>query len=78
MEKYVFSKLQTGDYKVYVQAGDRTTGGGREFFITPYCFEAKNYEEFLNRYQKIVPGGSFGLFKEDLLPNEELKSFLGY
>lgn len=78
LEKYVFSKLQTGDYKVYVQAGDRTTGAGREFFITPYCFEAESYEEFLNRYQEIVPGGSFGLFKEDLLPNEELKSFLGY
>lgn len=78
LEKYVFSKLQSGDYKVYVQAGDRTTGGGREFFITPYCFEAENYEEFLNRYLKIVPGGSFGLFKEDLFSDKELQKFLGY
>ncbi|MCR5324046.1 MAG: hypothetical protein K6E85_12330 [Lachnospiraceae bacterium] len=78
LEKYVFYKLRTGDYKVYVQAGDRTTGGGREFFITPYCFEAKTYEEFLDRYLEIVPGESFGLLKKDLLSKKELKKFLGY
>ncbi len=78
LEKYVFLKLQTGDYKVYIQAGNRVTGGGRDFFIPPYCFEADTYEEFLNRYLKIVPGESFGLFKTDLLENEELKNFLGY
>ncbi len=78
LEKYVFSKLRTGDYKVTVQAGDRVTGGTRDFFITPYCFEAKTYEEFLDRYLEIVPGSSFGLFKEDLLLNNELKEFLGY
>ena len=41
LERYVFYKLKSGDYKVSVTAGDRTTGGSREFFITPYCFEAK-------------------------------------
>jgi len=30
-----------------------------------------------DRYLKIGPG-SFGLYKEDLLPNKELKKFLGY
>ncbi len=78
LEHYIFSKLRTGDYKVSVQAGDRVTGGSREFFITPYCFEAETYEEFLDRYLEIVPGDSFGLSKEDLLPNEDLKAFLGY
>ena len=78
LERYEFSKLKSGDYKVYVQAGDRTTGGGRDFFITPYCFEAKTYEEFLDRYLEIVPGGAFGLFKQDLLPDMKLKNFLGY
>ena len=61
-----------------MQAGNRTTGGTREFFITPYCFEAKTYEEFLDRYLEIVPGRSFGLSKEDLLSDEKLKTFLGY
>ena len=78
LERYVFSKLQSGDYKVDVQAGDRVTGGGREFFITPSCFEADTYEEFLDRYLEIVPGRSFGLYKEDLLPDKKLKEFLGY
>ena len=78
LEKYVVSRLQTGDYKVYVQAGDRTTGGSRTFFVTPYCFEAKDYDEFLDRYLEIVPGDSFGLGKEDLLADKELKSFFGY
>ncbi len=78
LERYDFLKLKTGDYKVSVQAGDRVTGGSRDFFITPYCFEADSYEEFLNRYLEIVPGGSFGMYKEDLLPNDDLKKFLGY
>ncbi len=78
LEKYIFYKLRSGDYKVSVQAGDRVTGGGRDFFITPYCFEAKSYEEFLDRYLEIVPGRSFGLGKEDLLPDKKLKEFLGY
>ncbi len=78
LESYVFYKLKSGDYKVSVTAGDRTTGGSREFFITPYCFEAKTYEEFLNRYLEIVPGYSFGLGKKELLPNKDLKKFLGY
>jgi hypothetical protein len=78
LEKYIIYKLKTGDYKVYVQAGDRTTGGSREFFITPDCFEAKTYGEFLERYLEIVPGGEFGLKKKDLAPNRDLMKFFGY
>ena len=78
LERYAFYRLQSGDYKVSVTAGDRTTGGSRDFFITPDCFEAKTYEEFLDRYLKIVPAGSFGLGKKELLPDMELKKFLGY
>ena len=78
LERYVFYKLQSGDYKVSVTAGDRVTGGSREFFITPYCFEAKTYEEFLDRYLEIVPDYSFGLGKKELLPDKELQKFLGY
>ena len=78
LESYVFYKLSSGDYKVSVTAGDRVTGGSRDFFITPYCFEAKTYEEFLNRYLEIVPDYSFGLGKKELLPDNELKKFLGY
>ena len=78
LERYVFNRLQSGDYKVSVTAGNRTAGGSRDFFITPYCFEAKTYEEFLDRYLEIVPAHSFGLGRKDLLPDEDLKKFLGY
>ena len=78
LESYVFYKLKSGDYKVSVTAGDRTTGGSRDFFITPYCFEATTYEEFLSRYLEIVPDYSFGLGKKELLPDKDLKKFLGY
>ena len=78
LERYVFYKLKSGDYKVSVTAGDRVTGGSRDFFITPYCFEANTYEEFLDRYLEIVPDYSFGLGKKELLPDKELKKFLGY
>ena len=78
LESYVFYKLESGDYKVSVTAGDRVTGGSRDFFITPYCFEAKTYEEFLDRYLNIVPDYSFGLGKKELLGDNDLKKFLGY
>ncbi len=78
LERYEFSKLKTGDYKVYVQAGDRVTGGSRVFFITPDCFEAKTYSDFLDRYLKIVPGEHFGMHKKDLVKDVKLKKFLGY
>ncbi len=78
LESYVVSKLESGDYKADVTAGDRVTGGSREFFITPRCFEAKNYEEFLDRYLEIVPAESFGLTKKDLLADKGLKSFFGW
>ncbi len=78
LERYVFYRLKSGDYKVSVTAGDRVTGGSRDFFITPYCFEAKTYEEFLDRYLEIVPDYSFGLGKKELLPDKDLKKFLGY
>lgn len=78
LERYAVSRMRTGDYKVNVTAGDRVAGGSREFFITPDCFEAASYDEFLDRYLKIVPGESFGLTKKDLLKDEELKSFFGY
>ena len=77
LEHYIFMKLRTGDYKVSVQAGDRVTGGTREFFITRDCFKAPTYAEFLDRYLEIV-SPTFGLGKKDLLADEKLKKFLGY
>lgn len=78
LEHYIFYKRASGDYTVNVQAGNRTTGGAREFGIPRDCFQKKTFDEFLDEYQKIVPGNMFGLTKEDLINDKELKAFLGY
>lgn len=77
IERYEFNKHESGDYSAFVQAGDRTTGSSRDFFIPPHFFNG-TYEEFLDKYQTLVPGNQFGLFKEDLIKDEGLKKFLGY
>lgn len=77
IERYEFNKHKTGDYSAFVQAGDRTTGGARDFFIPPH-FLRGSFEEFLDRYETLVPGEKFGLFREDLIKDEGLKKFLGF
>lgn len=78
LEQYVFKKRASGDYTVYVQAGDRCAGSGREFGISRRCFEQQSFDGFLDEYEKIVPGKNFGLNKEDLIDDGQLKAFLGY
>ncbi|MCQ2555686.1 MAG: hypothetical protein MJ171_08550 [Clostridia bacterium] len=77
LERYEFNRLKTGDYSVYVQAGDRVTGGGRDFFIPPSYLEG-TFEEFIEKYEKLVPGKDFGLYGKDLINNTALKEFLGF
>lgn len=78
LERYEFSRRKTGDYSVYVQAGDRCAGSGRTFFIPPVFFESASYDVFLDKYMKLVPEGPFGLSREDLLADRALKKFLGF
>lgn len=77
LERYEFYRLASGHCSVYVQAGDRYSGGGREFPIPERCFGG-SFEEFLDRYLKIVPPGHFGLGKQDLIGDGALKGFLGF
>lgn len=77
IERYEFNKHQSGDYSAFVQAGDRSTGSSRDFFIPPHFLEG-TYDEFLDQYQILVPGEQFGLFKEDLIEDKGLKDFLGF
>lgn len=77
LEHYEFNRHKTGDYSAFVQAGDRTTGGSRDFFIPP-DYLTGTFEEFLDKYSDLVPGRHFGLYKEDLEKDEGLKKFLGF
>ena len=45
-----------------VQAGNRCTGGNRVFFIPPSLLKG-SYEDFLDKYNEMVPG-CFGVDKE--------------
>lgn len=77
LEKYEFRTHVKGGYSSYIQAGDRVTGGSREFFIPPKYF-AKTFDEFLDNYLELVPANHFGLDKEYLKNVKGLKEFLGY
>ena len=76
LERYEFRSHELGGYSALVQAGDRVTGGTRTFFIPPKFFEG-TYDEFLDKYIELVPG-YFGMGKQDLIQNKELKKFLGF
>ena len=76
LERYEFRSHDLGGYSALVQAGDRVTGGTRTFFIPPKYLEG-TFDEFLDKYIELVPG-YFGIGKEDLIHNKELKKFLGF
>lgn len=76
LERYEFSSHELGGYTVFVQAGDRTTGGSRTFYIPQDYFDG-TFDEFLDKYIVLVPR-SFGMGKEDLKNTKGLKEFLGF
>lgn len=77
LERYEFNKHQSGDYSTFVQAGNRVTGGSCNFQIPPNCMDG-DYEEFLDKYLKIVTPASYGITREHLQEAEGLKEFLGF
>ena len=77
LEIYQFRTHELGGYSSYIQAGDRYTGGSREFFIPNSYFDG-TYDEFLDKYCELAPGNFFGLYKEDLEKVVGLIVFLGF
>lgn len=77
LEIYRIQKHELGGYSAYVQAGNRSAGGSRTFFIPQAYFELP-WEEFLDKYLELVPPGSFYVNRDDLENAEGLKAFLGY
>ena len=76
LEDYTFRTHELGGYSVFCQTGDRVTGGSRTFFI-PNSYFKGSYDEFLDRYIKLVPP-SFGFTREELAEDPKLKKFLGF
>lgn len=77
LEIYRIQKHKLGGYSAFVQAGNRSAGGSRTFFIPPAYFKLP-WEEFLDKYLELVPPGSFYVRRTDLENVKGLKEFLGY
>ena len=71
LEIYRIQKHVLGGYSAFVQAGNRSAGGSRTFFILPW-------EEFLDKYLELVPPGPFYVSREDLENAPGVKEFLGF
>ena len=77
LEIYDIRLHELGGYSVYVQAGDRSAGASRTFYLPQDYFKG-SYSEFLDKYMELVPASSFGIKREVLENNNEIKKFLGF
>lgn len=77
LEIYRIQKHELGGYSAFVQAGNRSAGGSRTFFI-PASYLKLPWEEFLDKYLELVNPGSFYVGRDDLENTEGLKEFLGF
>ena len=77
LEIYDIRLHELGSYSVFVQAGDRTAGASRTFYIPQDYFKG-SYSVFLDKYMELVPASSFGIKREVLENNNEIKKFLGF
>jgi hypothetical protein len=76
LERFEFRSHVLGGYSAFVQAGDRCTGGSREFFFTPEQMSG-TFEEFLESNGELL-SGHFGLTSDYMEKFEGLKEFLGF
>ena len=77
LEDYRFQKHKLGGYSTFVQAGNRSAGGSRTFFIPASYFKLP-WDEFLDKYLQLVSSGPFYVDRDDLENTKGLKTFLGY
>ena len=76
LERFEFRSHVLGGYSAFVQAGDRCTGGSREFFFTPDMMSG-TFGEFLDKNGELL-SGAFGLDRDYMEKFEGLKEFLGF
>ena len=77
LETYQIRKHEKGGYSTHVQAGNRSAGGSRTFFI-PASYLKLPWEEFLDKYLELVSPGPFYVGRDDMEKAPGLKEFLGY
>lgn len=72
IEGYTIRKLSSGNYEIYVQEGNRVTGGAFTGYLYKDEMDGKTYEETV----RMLP--EYNWIKDVLLNDEKLKSFLGF
>ena len=77
LEIYKIEKRELGGFSVYIQAGNRTAGASKSFYI-PVDYFKLPWEEFLDKYFELAPPSSFYVNKADLENASGLKEFLGF
>ena len=77
LEIYRIQKHKLGGYSAYIQAGNRSAGGSRTFFI-PSSYLQLPWEEFLDKYLDLVIPGSYYVGRADLERDPRIKEFLGF
>lgn len=77
LEIYRIQKHKLGGYSAYIQAGNRSAGGSRTFFI-PSSYLQLPWEEFLDKYLDLVSPSSFYVTRADMDNTPGLKEFLDY
>lgn len=79
LERYYFEKYEGDIFFSSVTAGDRNTGSSRNFYIPSRIIKGHTYEEFLDIYfSDIASAGAFGLGKEAVINDGQLKAFFGF
>lgn len=76
LEAFEFRSHVLGGYSAFVQAGDRSAGGSREFFFTPEQMSG-TFADFLDSNEELL-SGHFGLTRDYMEKFEGLKEFLGF
>ena len=76
LERYEFRKHARGGISSWIQAGNRSTGGSREFFLPDSFFEG-TFDEFLEKYNDFV-AGCFSIPVRWAKETKGLKEFLGF
>jgi hypothetical protein len=77
LEIYKIEKRELGGFSVYIQAGNRSAGASKSFYIPQDYFKLP-WEEFLDKYLQLASPSSFYVNKTDLENAPGLKEFLGF
>ena len=76
LERYEIRKHKRGGVSALIEAGNRSSGGSKTYFLPGNFFEG-TFKDFLEKYNDLLPG-RYNIDDELLKMNPGLKKFLGF